>query len=184
MLGLFLETCHQIARVLPADFRLLVAPDLDLEVVETRVKELQQRNQPKLSLEIKQGLVQELLPDCDYAIIKSGTSTLQSMILEVPFSMVYKMSALSYWMLKPLVGAQSYCLANLVAGEQIVPEFVQGRARPELIAEHAIRLLKAPLRWKEFKQNLRNASEKLGTEDAYRRTAGHFIDLLEDSCES
>ena len=184
MLRLFLEAARLIAVRLPADFRVLVGPDLDLRQIQQRARQLQAATDSPLSLEVRQGPVEELLPDCDYAIIKSGTSTLQSLILEVPFSMVYRMSALSYCMLRPLVSARSYCLANLIAGEPIVPEFVQRRARPELIAEHALSLLQAPLKWKQLKQNLKNASEKLGTKDAYRRAAGYLIDLLEDSCES
>ncbi len=180
MLGLFLEACQLIAARRPADFRVLVAPDLDLSQVQHQIRRLQAATRSATPLEVRQGPVEELLPDCDYAIIKSGTSTLQSLILEVPFSMVYRMPALSYWMLRPLVNTQSYCLANLIAEEPIVPEFVQGRARPELIAEHALSLLGAPAKWKQLKQNLKNASEKLGTEDSYRRASGYLIDLLED----
>jgi lipid-A-disaccharide synthase len=179
MLGLFLETCRLISQRRSVRCRLLVAPDLDPAPIERRIRSQRAASPSWFELEVRQGTVQDLLPECDYAIIKSGTSTLQAMILEVPFSMVYRMSRLSYRLLKPLVSAQTFCLANLIAGKPIVSEFVQGKARPELIAEDALRVLGDEAEWRRLKQNLKIASESLGTEDAYRRAAGTLIDLIE-----
>lgn len=180
MLELMLETCRKIRESIAARFRLLIAPDLDFREMDRRIRELLDSNFRELDLEICQGPIEELLPDCDYAIIKSGTSTLQAMLLEVPFAMVYRMSPLSYWTLKPFVRVRMYCLANWIAGEPIVEEFVQSRARPELIARHAVRLLEDPKKWMRLKQNLKNASEKLGSNNGYRQAAGYLIDLFED----
>ncbi|MFQ5739440.1 MAG: lipid-A-disaccharide synthase [Acidobacteriota bacterium] len=131
-----------------------------------------------LRLEIRSEPALELLPRVDCAIIKSGTSTLQAMILEVPFVMVYRFSGLSYQLLRPLVKTDTYCLANLVAGKKIVPEFVQSQATGEGIADYLSQLLKTPGRLEEVKQNLRIASERLGKRKAYPETARQMMNLL------
>ncbi len=133
-----------------------------------------------LPLEIRQGPTWRLLPECDCAIIKSGTSTLEAMVLGVPFAMVYRMSNLSYRLLRPWVKTDVYCLANLVAGRRVVPEFVQEEARGDLIADYLCRLLAEPEAMSEVKQNLGIASERLGRRDAYPEAARRIVELLKD----
>ena len=101
------------------------------------------------------------------------------MVLQIPFAMVYRMSELSYRLLRPLVKTESFCLANLVAGRQVAPEFVQGEARGQAIAAYLVDLLNSPDKMREVKQNLKIASKKLGTLDAYAETAKEIVTLAE-----
>ncbi len=65
------------------------------------------------------------------ALVKSGTSTLELAIAGVPMVAAYRAGAVEAWILQRLIQVQSVILANLVIGENIVPEFIQQDCVPE-----------------------------------------------------
>jgi lipid-A-disaccharide synthase len=62
------------------------------------------------------------------ALAKSGTVTLELALAGVPMVTAYKGSAFEIWLARRLVSVPSIILANLVLGENVVPEFVQEQA--------------------------------------------------------
>jgi lipid-A-disaccharide synthase len=73
-------------------------------------------------------LVPEALPALYHSqagIIASGTATVEAAIMGLPFVMVYRVSALTYLLGKPRVKVSHFAMVNLIAGREIVPEFVQ-----------------------------------------------------------
>jgi len=131
-----------------------------------------------LSLEILSGETDEFLWRADSAMVKSGTSTLEAMLLETPFAMVYRLSLLSWLMLRPFVKVQTYCLANLVAGKRIVPEFVQRDATPGNIGAYLVSVLSDPSKRSLVVENLRNASARLGEGDSYEEGAEQIVNVF------
>jgi lipid-A-disaccharide synthase len=74
-------------------------------------------------------LVPESLPALWHSragIIASGTATVEAAMMRTPFVMVYRVSSLTYFLGKPRVKVPYFAMVNLIAGEQIVPELVQG----------------------------------------------------------
>ena len=69
------------------------------------------------------------------ALAKSGTTTLELAIAGIPMVAAYKVSALEVMVIKRLVRVPSYILANLVIGQNIVPELVQDDCTPEKLAD-------------------------------------------------
>jgi lipid-A-disaccharide synthase len=177
-LPVLLEAAWHLSQSIPCRFLLIKAPGSCPESLEEDCRKWQVKNEMPLDLDFLQGETSELLPQVDCAIIKSGTATLEAMVLGVPFVMVYRMASLSYRLLKPWVKTDTFCLANLVAGRRIVPEFVQDNAEPKRIASHLLSWLKSPEKLDDVKQNLENASENLGERQAYRETAGKIAELL------
>ncbi len=173
-----LDAAFELRRRLDCRFWLPRAPALDNRHLDALVDRWSQKRSLELALEIRAEPAVELLPKAHCAIIKSGTSTLEAMLLGVPFAMVYRMSPLSYRLLRPWVRTRTYCLANLVAGKGVVPEFIQEEARGKAVAEYLADLLENPRKMDEVKQNLRIASDTLGGQDAYEETAGHVARLL------
>jgi lipid-A-disaccharide synthase len=55
---------------------------------------------------------------------------------------VYRLSALSYTLGKPFVKVDTYAMANLVAGERVVPELMQGDCTPKKLADAALAMLR------------------------------------------
>jgi lipid-A-disaccharide synthase len=58
-------------------------------------------------------------------IIASGTATVEAAMMRTPFVMVYRVSALTYFLGKPRVKVPYFAMVNLIAEEKIVPELVQ-----------------------------------------------------------
>ena len=78
------------------------------------------------------------------ALAKSGTVSLELAAVGVPHLIAYKFNELTNFLVKRVIRVQYANLLNLIAGREIIPEFVLDRCRPELIAECAARLLDTP----------------------------------------
>jgi lipid-A-disaccharide synthase len=68
------------------------------------------------------------------ALASSGTVTLELALAGVPAVVAYKRSLLEYLIFRPLIRVPSIVLANLVLGENVMPELVQHQATPERLA--------------------------------------------------
>jgi lipid-A-disaccharide synthase len=65
------------------------------------------------------------------ALAKSGTVTLELAIAGVPMVTAYRVGALEAWIIQSMIQVNSAILANLVIGENVVPEFIQQDCTPE-----------------------------------------------------
>jgi lipid-A-disaccharide synthase len=92
--------------------------------------------------------------------------------------MVYKMALPSWYFAKPFATTDTYCLANLVAGKRIVPEFVQGQATADHIGSFILRLLTDQAEYCLLQDRLRQAVDRLGELDAYQEAAKCLSALL------
>jgi len=68
------------------------------------------------------------------ALAKSGTTTLELAVAGVPMVAAYKVAPLEAWAIRRLVRVPSYILANLVLGQNVVPELVQEECTPDRLA--------------------------------------------------
>jgi lipid-A-disaccharide synthase len=80
----------------------------------------------------------------DVALAVSGTVGLELAALQVPHVIAYKANAVTAAIVRRLVKVRHAHLANIMAGEEIVPEFLQENAKPEAIADKAFDLFLAP----------------------------------------
>ncbi|MGW8181427.1 MAG: hypothetical protein ACWGQW_22080, partial [bacterium] len=175
ILPVVLEAAKYVAKRHPARFVLVKAPAIQREGIEAIYQEWQKKAEGGLDLEIRDDKSYETLYQADCAIVKSGTSTLEAMLAAVPFAMVYRVSFLSWLLLRPFVRTNTYCLANLVAGRQIVPEFVQKNATGEEIGAYILTLLQTPEKRTEIKELLSRTSKRLGSTDAYSEGARKIV---------
>jgi len=65
------------------------------------------------------------------AFAKSGTVTLELAVAQVPMVAAYKAGAIEAWIVRPRITSSSVILANLVVGDNVVPEFIQEDCTPE-----------------------------------------------------
>ncbi|MGB3865669.1 MAG: lipid-A-disaccharide synthase [Xanthobacteraceae bacterium] len=99
------------------------------------------------------------------ALAKSGTVTLELALAQVPMVTAYKAGAIEAWIVLRRITSSSVILANLVIGENVIPEFIQGDCTPDKLAP-ALRdvLIDTPMR--------RRQSEAFGRIDAIMSTGG------------
>ena len=98
------------------EFLLPVAPTLDRDFVAQLI------GQERITI------VPEALPALRLSragIVASGTATVEAAMMETPFVMVYRVTALTYLLGKPRVKVPHFAMVNLIAGEEVVPELVQ-----------------------------------------------------------
>jgi lipid-A-disaccharide synthase len=68
------------------------------------------------------------------ALAKSGTVTLELALAGVPMVAAYRTGSAEAWILRRAIKVNSVILANLVIGENVVPEFLQEDCTPEKLA--------------------------------------------------
>jgi lipid-A-disaccharide synthase len=74
-------------------------------------------------------------------IVASGTATLEAAFFRMPFVLVYRVAWLTYIAAKIVVRIKHVGMPNVLAGREIVPEFIQHRAKPAAVAAALSRLL-------------------------------------------
>ncbi|MDR1365201.1 MAG: lipid-A-disaccharide synthase [Holosporales bacterium] len=72
----------------------------------------------------------ELYRKASFAIVASGTATLHLALSSCPMAVCYRMSPVSYAIIKRLVKVEYISLANIILGEKVVPELIQGACTP------------------------------------------------------
>lgn len=82
----------------------------------------------------------------DVVLCASGTATLETMLVNRPLVMVYRIAASTFWLVKNLrvIKRQLFALPNILAGEALVPELVQEEATGERMAAEIERWLDDP----------------------------------------
>jgi lipid-A-disaccharide synthase len=68
------------------------------------------------------------------AFVKSGTATLELALAGVPMVAAYRAGAIEAWIIRRAIRSSSVILANLVIGENVVPEFIQQDCTPQKLA--------------------------------------------------
>ena len=103
--------------------------------IETQVREaLSKREFAALPMIPVDGQAREALRASDAALIKSGTSTLEAMLLGVPMVVAYRLPAVTYQIVKRLLRTNFVALPNILAAEELVPELLQHDMQPAKLA--------------------------------------------------
>jgi len=123
------------------------------------------------SVAVRQGQTYDILAAADLAIVASGTATLEGAILGTPMLVVYRMHPLTWLLASRLVRVPHVAMANLLAGERVVPEFLQGRADPVGLSREVVDWLEDPERRRATSERLRLAASGLGDGGAPSRAA-------------
>lgn len=129
-------------------------------------------------LEIQIGGVSAALAQADLAITKSGTITMECALHGVPAVVFYKTSWPTYWIAKQVVRVKHLAMPNLLAGEELFPEFIQGAATPENVAHAGLALLRDDARRQATEAKLAKIIASLGSPGAARRAAEAVVSLL------
>lgn len=90
---------------------------------------------PHLNIKLQQGGAREAMALANVVLVKSGTGTLEAMLLKCNMVVAYKWSALSHLIIASQLKINYVALPNLLANEGLVPEFIQKQARPEAISQ-------------------------------------------------
>ena len=113
------------------------------------------------------------------AMATSGTVVMEAAIMGLPVVVLYRMSALSYFVGRLLVDVPRFSLPNILLGETFETELLQNEVQPERIADEMERILADGAVRTYIIQRLARAVELLGAPHAARRVAEKIIALAE-----
>jgi lipid-A-disaccharide synthase len=143
---------------------LAMAPTVERQVYQKILKD-------ETGIRPVDGGAYEVMRDSRACLVASGTATLETACFATPMAVVYRVSRLSYAIGKRLVKLPNISLVNIVAGKQIVPEFVQQKFKPENVAAAIAPLIEETEQRRRMQSGLRMVREKLGSPGASERTA-------------
>lgn len=132
---------------------------------------------PGLPCTLFDGRSREVMAAADAVLLASGTATLEAMLLKRPMVVAYRLAPLSHWLIRRLLYIDRYALPNLLAGEALVPEFVQDAATPEALGRALIELLAAPERAARLRERF-GALHRTLRQDASARAAEAVLELV------
>jgi lipid-A-disaccharide synthase len=110
----------------------------------------------------------------------SGTATLETAYFRTPMVVVYRTNKWARHLAPRLLRVRHFCLVNILAGHEAVPEFLKfdDDARP--VAEAALNLLTDSAAWERCRKDLDEVIRSLGPAGASERAARAVLDCLED----
>jgi lipid-A-disaccharide synthase len=120
----------------------------------------------------------DLVKHAKFGIVKSGTSTLEAGLMELPMVIVYKTSWLTYAIGRSLVKIKNIGMANIVLDEQVVPELIQNDANAENIYDAAKIILSDEDMLNNIKLRLSRIKKVLGDKDASKNAAKIIYSLI------
>ncbi|ASW81723.1 lipid-A-disaccharide synthase [Vibrio anguillarum] len=126
----FIETCRQIKQKYP---------DIGFVVAAVNPKRKQQFETiwqeiaPELDFVIIEDTARNVITAADAVLLASGTVALECMLLKRPMVVGYKVNRLTGWLVQKLAITEFVSLPNILAGEELVPEFILDECDPQYL---------------------------------------------------
>jgi lipid-A-disaccharide synthase len=168
-LPVMLEAVRMIKENLPAATAKMVLPDEALKNLALALG---------ADVEIQIGHLPDALARADVAIASTGTVTMECALFGVPTVTLYKKWLLGLAMALGIITVKSLTMPNLLAGEEVYPEFLQGAATPENISRAALELLQNEVRREKIQAQLAQIIASLGEPGASKRAASAILNLF------
>ena len=166
---LFLQAAARLHRLRPAlRFVLPVAPGL-----RTLLEAMLPQHAGGTPIRLLDGRSHDALAACDVTLIASGTATLEAALFKRPMVIAYRMNALSWQMMRRMQYQAWVGLPNILCGDFVVPERLQGDADPATLASDVLAWLDAPARAEALQQRFTELHHLLRRDTA--RTATDAI---------
>ena len=124
---------------------------------------------------VVEGRTDDVLAASDAVVTASGTATVQTAIHQRPMVIVYRLSALTYLIVKTFSHVRHAGMANLIAGERVVPELIQDAFTPAAVADEVVSFLTDAVRAERTRTALGRVRARLGSAGASRRTAERIL---------
>ena len=148
--------------------------------VEQAVQQVSSSNGDEPLCTIIESDTYNVLGHSSFAIVASGTATVEAALSGVPMIIIYRGSDLNWRLIRPLIHLKDVGMVNLIAGRRVVPELLQHDATGENIAREASDILSDPARITEMRQELARVRELIeaGGSSASERAAQAVLEMV------
>lgn len=123
------------------------------------------------------GKTYDVLESARFCLVASGTATLETALFGVPMAILYRTSPVNYWIARRLVQISHIGLVNIVAGHEIVPEFIQHEAVATAVLPTVLDLLTDTPRRAQMLSDLGEVRKALGSPGASMRAAREILQV-------
>jgi lipid-A-disaccharide synthase len=115
----------------------------------------------------------------DAVLTASGTASLEALLLKRPMVVAYRMATVSYWILRRMgiSRLKHFSLPNLLAGHELVAEYVQGQVRPEVLGPALLECLDGRMRDADWRAQFDRIHDRL-RRGASRTAAAAVLELV------
>jgi lipid-A-disaccharide synthase len=137
------ETFVKTARRLHEEFKEIhfVCPMASRETRDLFETAMRHHAGSELPLTLMFGHSHEALAAADIALVASGTASLEAALFKTPMVIAYRMSPLTWTLMRRMIRLPYVGLPNILANETVVAEFLQQRATPGALANAIIELM-------------------------------------------
>jgi lipid-A-disaccharide synthase len=94
-----------------------------------------QQTAPELDFTIVDDTARNVITASDAVLLASGTVALECMLVKRPMVVGYRIKPLTEWIVRKLVISKFAALPNVLAGRELIPEFLQKECTPEKLAK-------------------------------------------------
>ena len=151
---------------------------------EELAREMNEQLADRHAIEINVGETATIMQYAFAGIVASGSATLEAAYFKMPFVLIYKVAWPTYVAARLVVNVDFLGMPNLLAGKEVVPEFIQHAAKPEAIVE-ALRLLMENSSARDrMISDFNVVTSKLGGAGASERAACAILDELQTGAPS
>lgn len=178
---------HEVEKIFPEVIKAAerIASEFNLQIVvacSTNIDEdVFNNSADSKKFTVVKGFTYDLMKYAKLGIIKSGTSTLEAGLFELPMVIVYKTSKLTYLIGKNLVRVDNIGMANIISGEKVVPELIQNDVNENTIYSECKKILTDKILYEDIKRKFNLLKEKLGSAGASARAAKIIYSILNEA---
>jgi lipid-A-disaccharide synthase len=178
---------HEIEDIFPETIKAAsrLADEFDLQIVLACSSNIDEKVFDRFKEDFRFNVITnstyDLLKHAKFGIIKSGTSTLEAGLLQLPMIIVYKTSRLTYRIGKALIKLKNIGMANIILNENVVPELVQGDVNSKNIYEVSRKILSDISLYEKMKLKLGEIKLKLGDKRASENAAKYIYNLVNEA---
>lgn len=126
----FIESCREIKKKFP-DIGFVVAAVNDKR--RQQFEEIWQQTAPELEFTIVQDTARNVITASDAVLLASGTVALECMLLKRPMVVGYKVNRFTGWLVQKLAITEYVSLPNILAGEELVKEYILDECDPQYL---------------------------------------------------
>jgi lipid-A-disaccharide synthase len=127
---------------------------------------------------IVKGEARSLMAKANVGMVASGTATLEAVLSQLPFVLIYRVAWLTYLAARLVVRIKYLGMPNVLADREIVPEFIQHKAQPRAIVAAVTRLLTDKSERARMLADFADVAQELGRGEAGENAADAVITEL------
>ncbi len=120
---------------------------------------------PDCRVTLFEGQAHQAMAAADLVLLASGTASLEAMLLKRPMVIAYKLAPLTYWLARlfKLYTLSHFGMPNLLAGDPLVPEFLQSRVTPDNLGQAIVSLLSPDDESRQLRQRMQSRFGEIHT---------------------